>query len=582
MSRTLHHLYPPVVNAKAQKASTLIWARTRLKDGQPESLEVLLTQRSEQASFAPSAYVFPGGKIDAKDEIHAQHYLSLHPACTLSLQQATQVCTALRESFEELGMVVVLDPEGQALDVSQLQSLKRSEDLYDQLLAHQWTLNLDSPHLLCHWITDRDHPQRFDVPFWVIECPKDLHPVADEHEQFDPLWLSPKEALARHHADQLHMIYPTIKTLERLLDLQSAQALMQATHKNAPWFSSCARGGFLGGKKHRYMEHESPYGELALVCPEGQVGHHLDWQSEHPVQLLKNVARLTCPNPGLMTGPGTNTYIVGTRDSGFIVIDPGPALPEHLERLHRATHGDIRYIICTHSHADHSPGAEPLKAMCKGTPVSIWGLPSAPTARTNSFFKPDHICEDQQRFVLSSASSDILHTLRVVYTPGHAANHICLVLEEEGLLFSGDHILNGSTTVVDPPDGNMNAYMTSLDLLRTLCVNGKIEFILPAHGHVLGNTFGAAFDPVDLIDRLMAHRLKREAKIKSVILKDPQGDLSTWVKEAYDDVPQRVWPAAKRSLSAHVERLVEMGLGFELSEGAKAQMRQTFSLNAEH
>jgi glyoxylase-like metal-dependent hydrolase (beta-lactamase superfamily II) len=149
-------------------------------------------------------------------------------------------------------------------------------------------------------------------------------------------------------------------------------------------------------------------------------------------------------------------------------------------------------------------------------------------------------------------------------------------------LFSGDHILNGSTTVVDPPDGNMNAYMTSLEKLKAICIAEKIEFILPAHGYVLGNTLGAPFDAIEHIHRLIQHRLKREAKIKSVIVKDPQGDLSSWVKVAYDDVPERVWPAAKRSLSAHVERLVELGLGFELSESAKAQMAQTLQLNLDH
>jgi hypothetical protein len=104
-------------------------------------------------------------------------------------------------------------------------------------------------------------------------------------------------------------------------------------------------------------------------------------------------------------------------------------------------------------------------------------------------------------------------------------------------------------------------------------VREKIEFILPAHGHVLGNSFGAPFDPVHLIDNLKAHRLKREAKIKEVLRLDPQGDLTTWVKRAYDDVPERVWPAALRSLSAHVERLLEMGLGFELSLTAQEQLK---------
>jgi len=138
--------------------------------------------------------------------------------------------------------------------------------------------------------------------------------------------------------------------------------------------------------------------------------------------------------------------------------------------------------------------------------------------------------------------------LRAIHTPGHAANHLCLVLEEDGLLFSGDHILNGSTTVVNPPDGHMGDYLASLDTLDAACVQHGIEFILPAHGHVLVPARTA-------IAQLKAHRLKREAKVQAAMLSLPQGSMDDWVKIAYDDVPPQVWPVAKRSMLAHVERL---------------------------
>ena len=139
--------------------------------------------------------------------------------------------------------------------------------------------------------------------------------------------------------------------------------------------------------------------------------------------------------------------------------------------------------------------------------------------------------------------------MKVLYTPGHAANHLCLVLLEDGLLFSGDHILNGSTTVVNPPDGNMNAYLDSLDLLRSACDEHNINFILPAHGYVIGQAKTA-------IAQLKAHRLKREAKIMVVMQAIPDGTLDDWVPLAYDDVDERIWPGAKRSLLAHVERIL--------------------------
>ena len=147
----------------------------------------------------------------------------------------------------------------------------------------------------------------------------------------------------------------------------------------------------------------------------------------------------------------------------------------------------------------------------------------------------------------------IIHTLQVLHTPGHAANHLCLVLQEDGLLFSGDHILNGSTTVVNPPDGAMTAYLNSLDVLAAACLEHAIEFIAPAHGHILGNAARA-------IAQLKAHRLKREAKVIAAMRAQPGGTLEDWVEKAYDDVPERMWPVAQRSLQAHVERVQALRL----------------------
>jgi recombination protein RecT len=279
------------------------------------------------------------------------------------------------------------------------------------------------------------------------------------------------------------------------------------------------------------------------------------------VPLLQNVQRLTAPNPGMMTGPGTNSYLVGTPQSGYIVIDPGPDDADHVERLWRAAGGDIRLIVCTHSHADHSPGAHPLQALCEqrrhASPAPpILGLPSAPTARAASHFTPDRSLQNQEHLTLTSqdAQGQVTHTLKVIHTPGHAANHLCLVLLEDGLLFTGDHILNGSTTVIDPPDGNMTAYLDSLDTLSAACDAHAIAFILPAHGQVLGDAKAA-------IAHLKAHRLQREAKVLRVMQALPQGTMDDWVAQVYDDVPQRIWPVAKRSLLAHVERLQSLAPG---------------------
>ncbi len=519
-------------------------------------VEVLMTRRSMTASFAPGAYVFPGGGIDAADS--AAHSQSTRRA-TQSDLHLTQAIAAIRESFEELGVLLAKHADGSHVNTADIAALARDAPFAAQCKARGLTLAGSDVFVLARWVTDRDLPRRFDVPFLVARMPEGQEPVADESEQFEPEWIRPLDALAKHAAGNFFIIFPTIRTLERLQHYATVDAVLQACASEHPLWTSCPRAGFLHGKEARYMEHESPFGELELTSPDGQIVHHLDWQTDAPVKLLKNVMRLTAPNPGVMTGPGTNSYLVGDADSGYIAIDPGPADADHIQRLYNAAGGDIRLIVCTHSHPDHSPGARPLQALCEaaGKRPQIAGLPSLPTARADSAFTPDRVLLNHE--LLAQVSSGLQansipenaqkkHTLKVIHTPGHAANHLCLVLVEDGLLFSGDHILNGSTTVINPPDGNMNAYLDSLDTLSTACDEHSIDFILPAHGYAIGQAKTA-------IAQLKAHRLKREAKIKTVMDAMPNGTLDDWVALAYDDVDERIWPVAKRSLLAHVERI---------------------------
>src|SRR5690606_25739732 len=287
-------------------------------------------------------------------------------------------------SFEELGVLLARHADDRPADAADIAALDRQAPFATQCAARGLTLAAHEVFVLAHWITDRDLPRRFDVPFLVARMPEGQEPVADEAEQFEPVWVKPADALARHEAGQFFMIFPTIRTLQRLARFATTQAVFDALVDEQPLWTSCPRAGTLAGKEARYMECDQPYGELALVCPDGQIVHPLDWQTERPVPLLRNVQRLTAPNPGVMTGPGTNSYLVGDPATGYIAIDPGPQDAQHLERLWRAAGGDIRMIVCTHSHPDHSPGAAPLQALCVQagrTAPPILGLPSAPTAR---------------------------------------------------------------------------------------------------------------------------------------------------------------------------------------------------------
>ena len=549
MVRPSQLLHPPRVPAPLRPAATVLLMRDA-----PQGFELLMTRRNANASFAPGAYVFPGGGIDAADP--QAHALSTRRA-TQSDTALTQAVAAMRESFEELGILLARHPDGRWADMTDIEAMDRQGNFNAQCAQRQLTLAGADVFLLCHWTTDRDLSRRFDVPFLAARMPPGQTPVPDNTEQFEPVWVSPAHALSEHAAGRFFMIFPTIRTLEHLQRYASVDAVLEACQGEQPLFTSCPRAGLMGSHESRHMEHEPPFGELEMVCPDGHLLHPLDWDPTRPVSLLKNVQRLTAPNPGFMTGPGTNSYIVGDPATGHVVIDPGPNDPEHIERLWRAAGGHIHAIVCTHSHPDHSPGAQPLQALCtaqNGQTPAILGLSSAPTARANSQFKPDKELQNGELITLTNQAlgADFSHNLMAIHTPGHAANHVCLVLLEDGLLFSGDHILNGSTTVIDPPDGDMNDYLDSLDTLAQACVTHGIQFIAPAHGYVLGNAPRA-------IAHLKAHRLQREAKVLAALQALPDASVQDWVRHAYGDVPERLWPVAERSLLAHVQRIRTLG-----------------------
>jgi glyoxylase-like metal-dependent hydrolase (beta-lactamase superfamily II)/8-oxo-dGTP pyrophosphatase MutT (NUDIX family) len=549
MVRAQFQLHPARIPSAPLPAATVLL----LRDTQ-DGIEVLMTRRSLQASFAPGAYVFPGGGIDAADA-NCHHLAQRRP--TQDDVRLTQAIAAIRESFEELGVLLAKDAVGKPVSSHTHSLLSRSENFAEQCLSHGLTLSANEVYVLAHWVTDRDLPRRFDVPFLVARMPEQQEPVADEKEQFEPVWVSPSLALSRHTAGDFFIIFPTIRTLEKLQSYTTVDSVLAACANEQPWFHSCPRAGLLHGKEVRFMEHEPPFGELALTCPDGQIVHHLDWQSHTVVPLLAHVRRLTAPNPSMMTGPGTNSYLIGDDDSGYVVVDPGPPDAEHVERLWQACRGHIRAIVCTHSHPDHSPAAWLLKNKCvaNGLSVQVMGLPSSTHARPHSEFVPDKVLHDGEEIVLNSNSE--MHTLRVIHTPGHAANHLCLVLQEDGLLISGDHVLNGSTTVVDPPDGHMGDYLASLDKLVEACQQWHVQFILPAHGYVLGNLWNEPYSAIDCIQRLKAHRLKREDKVRRAMQALPHGSLQDWLPLAYEDVPEALWPVAMRSLQAHVQHLYE-------------------------
>ncbi|MDO1559684.1 MBL fold metallo-hydrolase [Brevundimonas sp. 2R-24] len=255
------------------------------------------------------------------------------------------------------------------------------------------------------------------------------------------------------------------------------------------------------------------------------------------------IGRVTCRNPGPFTYTGTGTYIVG--GDTVAVLDPGPPDPAHLAALLRALEGRrVSHILITHTHLDHSPLARPL-ARATGAPVLAapppqgHDLASAEEAYDEAF-QPDQLLEDGDRV------SGPGWTLRTLATPGHASNHLCFALEEENALFSGDHIMGWSTTVVAPPDGDMGAYISSLERVMAK----GFETLWPTHGPPVREV-------QPFLKAYLDHRLTRETQVLER-LHAGDATVAEMVPVLYAQVDRRLWPAASLSVLAHLKRLTEL------------------------
>jgi glyoxylase-like metal-dependent hydrolase (beta-lactamase superfamily II) len=256
-----------------------------------------------------------------------------------------------------------------------------------------------------------------------------------------------------------------------------------------------------------------------------------------PFRLNSRVRRLVAPNPGVMTGPGTNTYLLGNDE--VAVLDPGPAIPAHIDAILRTAGDRIRWIVCTHTHPDHSPA---WRALAEATGAQVIGASPADDMFQDDTFTPAR--ELQHDDVLATPE----FTLRAVHTPGHVSNHFCFFLEEEGMLFAGDHIMNGSTVVIIPPSGDMKAYIESLRLL----LQYPLRFIAPGHGEVME-------DSRAVVEWLVNHRLKRESKVITGLQQLGRASVDELVRVVYDDVDTSLHKMARLSLAAHLIKLRQEG-----------------------
>jgi glyoxylase-like metal-dependent hydrolase (beta-lactamase superfamily II)/8-oxo-dGTP pyrophosphatase MutT (NUDIX family) len=530
---------PPV----PRPAATVVVVR----DGE-RGMEVLLMRRTKEMAFAGGAHVFPGGAVDPTDaalpcagldDAAASRRLDV-PSGGL----AYWAC-AIRECFEEAGLLyarageslVRFDSPVAGDDAPALRRALLAGTTSFGAIVHSLGLRLAADRLayLSHWITQAGRPRRYDTRFFVAVAPEHQRPMHDAGETVAHEWIVPRVALERHARGELDLMFPTLKTLELLATFgRAAEALDYAhTPRPMPPMAPQLAAGRDGPKL--LVPGDYAYAEVGKLDPEGKGTASYEILPGVPVRIAPRVVRITAPNPGMMTGPGTNTYLLGDAESGIAVIDPGPAIDSHLDAIVETAAGPVRWILCTHTHVDHSPGAAPLAAR---TGATVIGRRAKFPERQDPTFAPSREPAHGDRLEVGG------HVLRVLHTPGHASNQVCFLAEGERRLFTGDHLMQGSTVVINPPDGDMAVYLASLRLLLA----EEIAYIAPGHGFLMAK-------PHEMVERVLVHRLARENKVLAQLEAHGPATLDDLVPRVYDDVPSRMHPVASRSLLAHLIKL---------------------------
>ena len=515
--------------------------------------EVFMLQRTSKAAFLPGAFVFPGGALDPDDasERAAQRVRGLDDAqasARMGLPSGGLAywIAAARECFEESGILLVFDSRDLPIDPRRAENLEpfRTELNAGSLQFSEFLekeglyIHAHEIAYYSHWITAPGRPRRFSTRFFVACAPEGQHGAHDRSETVHSVWISPREAIERGKRGEIELIFPTRSTLSDLASIPTPRAALEHARSLGDIEVNAACWALdHEGSQRLFRRADPPYFEIHWSDPGEKGDTCFVIQPGIPKRLDRHVTRITAPNPGLMTGPGTNTYLVG--ESEIAVIDPGPALDSHVAKILEAGAGRIRWILTTHTHMDHSPASAALKA---ATGAQVLGHRAPAGASQDQAYAPDRIPVDGERLTLGN-----LH-LRAIHTPGHASNHLCYLLEETRMLFTGDHVMQGSTVVINPPDGNMRAYLASLDRLLA----EDVAIIAPGHGYLIGA-------PHSEVKRLMAHRLAREAKVTTALGRLGEATLEELVVQVYDDVSPKIHPVAMRSLIAHLDKLVAEG-----------------------
>ncbi len=450
-----------------------------------DPFEVLLLRRHERAGFVPGSWVFPGGIAEEGDRELAGH---LGPGDRLT---EMRVCAA-RELFEETG-VWIGSPFPDALECRR--RLLDGSSTFEELME-RCRPELDRLVWTARWITPVGIPRRYDTWFFLTTVSEDVEGTPEYREGTEIVWLRPEEALARHEAGDLPLVFPTIRTLQDLTKWSSAEELLRSR-----------RGA-----------------EIPTTRPGS--GHRWIAEADRSSGGAMTIRVLLAANPGPYTLDGTRTYLVGDDT----VIDPGPAMEEHVSAILANLPG-LATILLTHRHADHAGAAPMLKARSGARLLTPSGVLDD--------LADEHLTDGEVLEV-----GDV--RLEVIATPGHTAEHVCF-LTADGELFTGDTILGQGTTTIFPPDGDMGAYLQSLERL----LSRRPVRIYPGHGPV-------RHDAEPLIDEYLYHRRMREQEVVEA-LKAGVGTVREMRRRIYPNLDPRLEEASELQIRAHLDLLRQNG-----------------------
>jgi glyoxylase-like metal-dependent hydrolase (beta-lactamase superfamily II)/8-oxo-dGTP pyrophosphatase MutT (NUDIX family) len=517
----------------------------------PAGLEVFLQHRVHAMAFAPNVHVFPGGGVDDRDRRNGigwagppASWWAGRMGCAEELAAAA-VCAAVRETFEECGVLLAgpapgnaTPPQPEEMTAARAELVDGRGSLADVLAARGWLLRADLLRPWANWVTPEGRTRRYDTHFFLAELPAGQRADANNSEVRSGGWRRPADALADWKADRIELLPPTWVTLEQLSEQPDVATALGAseTRTISPLIPKVRREGdrlvvTLPGElgyqraasqlRPRVAPSPSPSAGLLPARPS-----HPAYEKARPVTPTASV--LLAENPSPMTLEGTNSWLLradGADD--VIVIDPGPADERHLRLL--AEQGPVAQILLTHRHHDHAEGARGL-AELTGAPVRA--LDPALVLGGEGLTEGD---------VVAAAGLE----LRVLATPGHTSDSLCFVLDDAVL--TGDTVLGRGTTVIAPPDGRLGDYLGSLRRLAEL-PDGLA--VLPGHGPELP-------DAGTVVREYLAHREERLDQVRRALAElGPEASPRQVVELVYADVDRALWPAAEWSVRAQLDYLL--------------------------